>query len=148
MRYIELVLPATQSERSPTLERIRRGVIAGALLLVGLLHLLPVAGALGAEQLEQLYGLPLGEPNLLILLRHRAVLFGLLGLLLVVAAARPGLQGVALLAGAVSVSSFIAIAYAEGSANAAVARVVRADWVALGLLALAAVLHLRARWRR
>ncbi len=55
-------------------------VITGLLVLVGIIHLLPVFGVLGVERLAALYGISLGEPNIEILMRHRAILFGLLGL--------------------------------------------------------------------
>ena len=56
------------------------------LLVVGIIHLMPLLGVLGGDRLNSLYGLSLDEPNLQILMRHRAVLFGLLGALLVAAA--------------------------------------------------------------
>ena len=115
------------------------------LILVGIIHLLPVTGVLGADRLSALYGLSLQEPNLVILMRHRAVLFGLLGLFLVYAAFRPVLQPMALLAGFVSVLSFIAIAWSVGGYNEAVRRVVIADVAAVIALAVAGVLYLLTR---
>ena len=53
---------------------------------MGIIHLLPVSGFFGAERLSALYGISLNEPNLEILMRHRAVLFGLLVAFLVYAA--------------------------------------------------------------
>ncbi|MFP5357992.1 MAG: phosphopantetheine adenylyltransferase, partial [Gammaproteobacteria bacterium] len=84
------------------------------------------------------YGLPFSEPNLAILMRHRAVLFGLLGLFLVVAAFWPAVQLAAVLAGLVSVLSFLWLALATGGYNAQLARVVVADGVALVCLLVAA----------
>jgi hypothetical protein len=72
-------------------------------------------------------------------MRHRAVLFGLLGAFLVYAAFRPELQAIALVAGFVSVVSFLAIAWSVGGYNAAIGRVVTADLVALACLIIAAV---------
>ena len=122
-----------------------RKLIAGMLIIVGVIHLLPLSGALGPERLNSLYGLDFAEPNLAILMRHRAVLFGLLGLFLIYAALRPALQPLALIAGFVSVVSFLVLAYITGGYNAAVARVVAADWVALACLAAAAVAMLTGR---
>ena len=47
-----------------------RHVVSATLIVVGIFHLLPVAGVLGAEPLAQLYGNPFGEPTLALLMRH------------------------------------------------------------------------------
>lgn len=120
-------------------------LISGLLIIAGIIHLLPVSGLLGAERLAALYGLSFGEPNLLILMRHRAVLFGLLGALLVWAAFRPVLQPAAMLGGMLSVLSFLLLAWATPGYNAALRKVVIADGVALACLALAIVLWLLRR---
>lgn len=112
--------------------------------LVALIHLLPVTGALGARRLHALYGLSIDDPSLLVLMQHRAVLFGLLGVFLIAAAFRPAWTVAALAAGFASVVSFLFIAWMVGGYNAAIARVVWADWAALGCLVLAALLHWRA----
>lgn len=108
-----------------------RYIASAMLLLVAVIHLLPVSGALGADQLAKLYGVSAAEPNLAILMRHRAVLFGLLGALLAVAAFVPSPQPLAFIAGFVSVGSFLLIAWLVGGYNAQVARVFTADLVAL-----------------
>ena len=59
---------------------------ATLLALAGALHLPPVIGVLGVGSIERLYGVTIGEPAMAILMRHRAILFGLLGTLLIVAA--------------------------------------------------------------
>jgi hypothetical protein len=78
------------------------------------------------------------DPNLRILLQHRAVLFGLLGALLIAAAARPELRAVALIGGLVSTVTFLVIAWGVGGYNPQVGRVVTADIVAVALLLVAA----------
>jgi len=118
-----------------------RFLLPALLIVPGLIHLLPLSGVLGADALTRLYGLDFSEPNLEILMRHRAVLFGLLGALLVAAGFRPALRTVALWAGFASVLSFLGLAWAVGDYGPAVARVVAADWVALGCLGVAAALH-------
>lgn len=118
-------------------------LIAALLLIVGIIHLLPVVGVLGGDRLNSLYGLNLEEPNLQILMRHRTVLFGLLGAPLVAAAFLPGLRTLALVAGLVSVASFLLLAWGTPLYNEALRRVVVADWIALACLLLAAPLHLR-----
>lgn len=111
---------------------------------VGVIHLLPIMGVTGAAALQRLYGLPISDPNLLILLQHRAVLFAIVGLLQFAAVLRVEWRPLALMVGAVSVVSFLAIALLVGGYNAAIARVVWADVLALVLLAVAAV----GVWRR
>jgi predicted tellurium resistance membrane protein TerC len=118
-------------------------LIAVLLLVAGIIHLLPLAGVLGGERLNALYGLALDEPNLQILMRHRAVLFGLLGALLMAAAFIPGLRTLALLGGLLSVVSFLLLAWSAPLYNEALRRVVVAGWVALACLLPAMVLHLR-----
>ena len=116
-------------------------LVAALLLIVGVIHLLPVAGVLGADRLAALYGLPFDDPSLAVLMRHRAVLFGLLGALLVYAAFVPTARTLAFVGGFVSVVSFLVFARLEGGYNAAVGRVVTADWVALACLVVGVVLH-------
>ncbi len=109
------------------------------LVLVGLVHLVPVGGVLGGDQLRLLYGLASDEPSLRILLRHRAVLFSGVGLLLISSAIVPAVRPLALIVGLLSMLSFILIAALEGGGNAAIQRVLRIDGVAsLGLLLVAA----------
>ena len=112
-------------------------------LIAAAINLVPIVGVLSAERLTALYGLPFQEPNLEILMRHRAVLFGIVGVLLAVAAFRPALQNVAALAGFASMLSFVAIAWLVGDASPAVRRIALGDVV--GSVALALALLLRGR---
>jgi hypothetical protein len=120
-------------------------IISGLLAIAGIIHLLPLGGVLGAERLATLYGLSFQEPNLLLLMRSRAVLFGLLGAFLLFAAWRPALQPVALFGGLASVLSFLLLAWSGPGYNEALRRVVIADWLALGCLLVAALLLFIAR---
>ncbi len=115
-----------------------RYVVAAMLVIVGVIHVLPLSGVLGAERLTALYGVSVGDPNLAILMRHRAVLFGLLGLFFVVAAFRRSMQPAAFIAGFVSVLSFLFLAGLVGSYNEQIGRVFVADIVALVCLLIGA----------
>ena len=117
-------------------------LIATTLVAVAVIHLLPLAGVLGPVRLTALYGIPADEPNLEILLRHRAVLFGLLGAFLLTAAFRTAYRPAAFVAGYVSVLSFLALAGTVGGYNPHLARVVTADWIALACLIAGTVAHL------
>jgi phosphoglycerol transferase MdoB-like AlkP superfamily enzyme len=111
------------------------------LIVTAIIHLLPVVGVLGPEQLSRLYGMPFDEPNLVILMRHRAILFGLLGLFLAYAAFQPHLYTLALIAGLVSVISFLGLAWTASDYSALIKRVVVADMVALACLLTASGIH-------
>lgn len=118
-----------------------RYLVSAMLIVVGVIHLMPLPGVLGGERLAALYGLSIEQPDLAILMRHRAVLFGLLGAFLLLAAFRPALQSLALVAGFVSVVSFLYLAWSIGNYNAQVGRVFAADVVALLCLVIGAAAH-------
>lgn len=120
-------------------------MIALLLILAGVLQLLPLRGVLGRERLNALYGLALDEPNLLLMLRHRAVLFGLLGALLLAAAFVTWLQPFALAAGLLSTLSFILLAKLTPGYNEALRKMVIADWLSLAALLVALTLSLLER---
>src|SRR4030095_17183156 len=96
-------------------------------LLVGLGNLLPVAGVRAAARLEALYGVAIGDPNLLVLMRHRAVLFAIVGVLLVAAAFRPAWRAASLAAGWASMVSFVTLAWLGGGGHAQPRRVAGRD---------------------
>ncbi len=113
------------------------------LLVAGVIHLLPIVGVLGGERLTALYGIQITDPNLLILMRHRAILFAVLGGLLVLAIFQVQLQWPAILFGLVSALSFIVIVYQTSAYNEAISRVLMADYVAVAALLLAALVKLK-----
>jgi hypothetical protein len=106
-----------------------------------LIHTLPLVGVLGARRLSLLYGIAVAEPNLELLLRHRAVNLGLVGALLFAGAASTRLLPAALAVGAVSAGSYALLAVGNASLNPALQRVLRADVVALVAMAAAAVVE-------
>ena len=114
-------------------------VIQVLLLVAAVIHLLPLPGVFGAEMLERLYGVPMREPVVLALMRHRAVLFGIVGGLLGVAVWREEVRTVATAVGLVSAVSFLLIA----GASEPLRRVVIADVVAVACLVGVAVLGAR-----
>jgi hypothetical protein len=77
-------------------------------------------------------------------MRHRAVLFGLLGAFLIYAAFKPPFQGMAILAGLISVASFMFLAWSVGGCNAQLATVFKADVIALVCLSIGVIAWWRA----
>ena len=112
-------------------------IVTAMLIVVAIIHLLPVSGVLSGEQLSTLYGLSFEEPNIEILMRHRSVLFGILGAFILYSAFKPKLHIYALISAAVSIISFLYIAWSVGGYNSQVARVYMADIIALLCLVVA-----------
>lgn len=117
-----------------------------ALLIAGIIHLLPIPGVLGVANLGLLYGITVNDSNTAILLQHRALLFGILGVLMLAAIPFSFLRVTALLVGLTSASSFIIVAVWVGNYGAEINRVVIADVIAALLLAggLASEVFIRA----
>lgn len=105
------------------------------LIFVCLIHVLPGLGVFGGERLLALYGVSPDEPNLQILLRHRAVLFAMLGAGLAWSIFMPAWRPVMIGASMISMVTFLLIVWLEGNANAALRRAAYIDIVAIvGLL--------------
>lgn len=115
------------------------------LLIAGFIKILPLSGVLGADRLGALYGMPFEGRDLLILMQHRAVLFGLLGGFILLSAWQPVLRPYAIGAGLISALAFIALAWARGGFNAQILRAGIADLVVIAACAGALVLHLARR---
>lgn len=123
-------------------------LVSAMLVVVAIIHLLPLSGVLGATQLASLYGLDFSDPNLAILMRHRAVLFGLMGAFFLYTAFKPALQPIAFVAAFVSIVSFLVLAWMTGSYNPQVARICTGDVVALVALVVAIIAWAAARRAR
>lgn len=115
------------------------------LVAIGLLNLYPVIGVISAEQLNVLYGISIDSPDLEILMRHRAVMLGLIGAFLLFAAVRSSLQMIAALVGFVSMSSFVILGYLSDEIGAEVNRVIVADIVGSALAAVVLIIIVKAR---
>ena len=115
---------------------ILKYLVPASLIVVGVIHLIPLSGVLGVGRLNVLYGTSISDPDLSILMRHRAVLFGLLGIFCIYAAFKPSLQFLALAAGALSVVSFLYLALETGGYNDELRRVFIADIFAAAFLAI------------
>jgi hypothetical protein len=111
-------------------------LVTGALVVVGLINLAPVLGVISGARLQALYGLPLDNPDLVLMLRHRALLFGLLGAFILVAAFRPSLQPLAFGAAFISMAGFIVLGWPPGAHGAPMQKIFYADLLGLLLLAV------------
>lgn len=110
---------------------------AAGFLLAGLINLVPIVGVAGLPQLQRLYSLATLDPDLLLLLRHRAVLLGLVGALMVAAVFRPELRWAAAAVGLVSMGSFVVLIFAAASQNPSLVKIAWIDVAALVILVAA-----------
>ncbi|HEY8153413.1 MAG TPA: phosphopantetheine adenylyltransferase [Myxococcota bacterium] len=115
-------------------------------LVAAAINLAPALGAVSAERMSALYGVGLEDPNLRILMRHRAVLFGIVGGLMLVVAFHPPLRTLGYAVGFVSMLSFLLIAWQVGGYSAGIGRVMLVDGVGIAALAGAGLVH--ALWLR
>lgn len=115
-------------------------------LVAAAINMAPVLGAFLPDRMSALYGVNLEDPNLQILMRHRAVLFGVVGGLLLAAVFHPPLRAVGYWVGFSSMLSFVLIAWQVGAYGAAIQRVILADVV--GLVALTGAVLVHALWLR
>lgn len=110
------------------------------LALVALIHLAPLAGVLGVARMEAAYGIDIAGPDLAVLMRHRAVMFGLLGGFMLAAIFVRELQPWALGLALLSAGAFVLLAWATPGHNANLGKVALVDVAAVvfSLVGLAA----------
>ena len=112
-------------------------IVVGGFIIAAIINLLPLMGVIGAPQLEKMYGVSVQGSDMAVLLRHRAVLFGIVGGLLMAAAFVPSLRVTAFVAGMISMISFLVFRVLEGDGNEALARVALVDYAGIVALAIA-----------
>ncbi|KZY59346.1 hypothetical protein A3742_01280 [Oleiphilus sp. HI0071] len=115
-------------------------ILTICLVIVGLINFLPVVGIISAPKLESAYAISLQSIELQILMRHRALLFGILGGFILFSAFNPTYQIAAMVMAAVSMIGFAVIVLISEGYNAAIAKVFKIDIVAIVFLAIAAAL--------
>ena len=120
----------------------------GTVLLmgVGLLNLAPIIGIISTQQLESLYGITDLSADLEVLLRHRAVLFGLLGSFVLLSVTRTQLRPIACFAAFIAMASFAYLAWTVDVVGNPLRRVAIADIA--GLVALSIVVMIEFRVQR
>jgi len=109
-----------------------------AFAVVGGIHLMPIAPVFLPETLPRLYGIAPGDSTMLVLMRHRAVLLALVGILCLWAVWWPAVRPAALLAAAVNIAGFLGFYTLYGNPAGALRVIAIADLIALPPLAFAA----------
>ena len=119
-------------------------IVTGLVVLVGGLNLTPAIVFFAPERSLSLYAIELGEPNLSIVMRHRAVLLGLLGLALIYGALKKEFLVPAIVAALIGKVAFLFLVYTSTGANAEIGRVALFDIGAIAVLLTALGLHVFA----
>ena len=120
-------------------------VITFCLVVVGLINFAPVLGVISAQKLESAYSLTLAGNDLVILMRHRALLFGILGAFILYSAFVPEYQPAAMIMGGVSMAGFAILVFSTGGYNEAIGKVLFIDSIGILFLLTAGVLQYVAR---
>ena len=110
------------------------------LLIVGVINFLPVIGVLSADKLSGAYSIELIGNDIIILMRHRALLFGLIGGFLLFSVFKPSYQIAAMVMAAISMLGFLYFVWAAGDYNALISRIAIIDLVGVACIAIASVL--------
>jgi hypothetical protein len=113
------------------------------LFLTGIVNLLPALLAFMPQRMEQTYGIQLPDGNYALLMRHRAVLFGIVGGLMLFSAISRQHYSLACIVGLVSMVSFIVLYYLIGpnQIHIALKKIMWTDVIASVVLIIAWVLH-------
>lgn len=118
-------------------------VITVLFVIVGLINFAPLMGILSDDMLASLYAIEITSPDMSLLLRHRAALFGIVGGYVLVAAFRPRHRPVATVMAFASMLSFLALYLLIDPENNKLVGVFRIDVFAVVLLIVAVVLDRR-----
>ena len=110
------------------------------LFLVGVINFLPIVGIFSIDKINQTYGLAINDNNLAILLRHRALLLGLIGGFVIYSVFNPQYQIAAIVLAAISMLAYLYFFYSIGNANPALLKIAQADIVGVVLLTIAVLL--------
>jgi hypothetical protein len=105
--------------------------------IAALIHLAPIVGLVSVSRMETLYGVSLSDPTMALLMRHRALLFGIIGVVMGIAAVYPPWQTMAITIGLISAVAFLLLAGKSVDQPPEIRKVCLIDWVALVCLLLA-----------
>ena len=106
----------------------------------GLINFLPVIGALSRKRIESLYDISVEDGNYEILMRHRAVLFGIVGTLMIASAFVTTLRPAGYAAGLTAMLGYLLITLQVGKYNPNIRRIAIVDIIATAALLTAALI--------
>jgi len=118
-------------------------LISALFFIPGVINFIPIIGVISNHKLSQLYQIDGLDGDLALLLRHRAILFGIVGSVIMLASFQPPIRGHATIAGLVSMVSFVVLVFALKTSNPSLVKVAWVDVGATVLLVTGCVLHYR-----
>ena len=105
------------------------------LFLIGIVNLLPSILAFLPHKISGAYGVAVPDSNYELLFRHRAVLFGIIGGIMLFSAITKRHYAIAVMVGLLSMVSFILLYFLmDGNVNTALTKVMKVDVVAVIIL--------------
>ena len=114
--------------------------ITFCLVVVGLINFVPILGVISAQKLESAYSVAITGNDLAILMRHRALMFGILGAFILYAAFNSLYQPAAIIMAGASMVGFAILVLATGGYNEAIGKVFIVDIVGIVFLVAAVIL--------
>jgi uncharacterized membrane protein (UPF0182 family) len=111
------------------------------LFLAGVINFIPSSLAFLPKKINASYGINVTDGNLELLLRHRAVLFGIVGGLMLFSAISKRYYDLSVIVGLVSMLSFIVLYYSIGTINEELKKVMLFDVAAIVILMIGCVCH-------
>jgi len=109
------------------------------LIIVGLINFIPTIAIISAQKLEAAYSIKLISNDLIILLRHRALLFGILGGFILYSVKATSYQGAAMIMAGISMLGYVVLMFTVGGYNEALYKVLIIDVVGIVILSLAVI---------
>jgi heme A synthase len=114
-----------------------------ALFIAGLINLLPALLAFLPDKISNSYGIDIPNSNYELLLRHRAILFGIIGGLMIFSAIVKKHYEISTIAGLISMLSFILLYFLiDKGINSELKKVMMIDIVATAILCIGLILFL------
>ena len=112
------------------------------LFIAGVINLLPAMLAFIPKKISDSYGIEVPDANYELLLRHRAILFGIIGGMMIYSAITKKHYSIAVIIGLVSMISFIILyKMINGEINAELSKVMKIDILGIILLLIGFVLY-------
>jgi hypothetical protein len=105
-----------------------------SLFITGAINFAPSLLAFMPDKISKSYGIVLPDANAELLMRHRAVLFGIVGGLMIYAAISKNYYHLATILGLISMVSFLVLYFLCGNINTELTKVMKIDVFAIALL--------------